>query len=73
MVMELQSQVRVYNEALGVKGAKGRLIQIHDSGYYEIALEVKERYYEAFLPISGTVILAAEPITETETIPVERY
>jgi hypothetical protein len=71
--MELQSQVRVYNEAMGVKGAKGKLIQIHDAGYYEVALEVKESYYEAFLPISGTVILAAEPITESEQIRVERF
>ena len=35
--MDLQSHVRVYNEALGVKGAKGKLLQIHASGYYEIA------------------------------------
>ena len=71
--MDLQTQVRVYNDSLGVKGAKGRLIQIYDSGYYEVALEVKERYYQALLPIAGTVILAAEPIAEVETIAVERY
>jgi hypothetical protein len=71
--MDLDSQVRVYNEAMSVKGAKGRLIQINDAGYYEVALEVKERYYEALLPISGTVILAAEPIPEVDKIPVERY
>ena len=71
--MELQSQVRVYNEALGVKGAKGRLIQINDAGYYEVALEVKERNYDALLPISGTVIMSAEPIPETEKIPIEHY
>ena len=72
--MDLQSHVRVYNEALGVKGAKGKLLQIHDSGYYEIALEVKERWYEAFLPINGTVLLAAQPIAaQQETIAVERY
>ena len=71
--MELQTQVRVYNEAMGVKGAKGRLLQIQDAGYYEVALEVKEKYHEVLLPISGTVILAAEPIPETETIEVERF
>jgi hypothetical protein len=71
--MELQSQVRVYNEAMGVKGAKGRLIQIHDAGYYEVALEVKENYHEVLLPISATVILAAVPIPESESIPVERF
>jgi hypothetical protein len=71
--MELQTQVRVYNEAMGVKGAKGRLLQIHEAGYYEVALEVKEKYHEVLLPISGTVILAAEPIPETEKIEVERF
>lgn len=71
--MDPQSQVRVYNDALGVKGAKGKLLQIHDNGYYEVALEVKERYYQALLPIHGTVLLAAEPIVETESINVERY
>ncbi len=71
--MELQTQVRVYNETLGVKGAKGRLVGVYDAGYYEIALEVKERYHEAMLPISGTVLLAAEPIPEVEEVPVERF
>ncbi len=72
--MDLQSHVRVYNEALGVKGAKGKLLQIHESGFYEIALEVKERFYEAFMPINGTVLLAAEPIpAQEESMAVERY
>lgn len=71
--MDPQSNIRVYNDALGVKGAKGKLLQIHSDGYYEVALEVKERYYQALLPINGTVLLAAEPIVETETIAVERY
>ena len=71
--MDLQSQIRVYNDALGVKGAKGKLLQIHPEGYYEVALEVKERYHQALLPINGTVLLAAEPLTETESVTVERY
>ena len=71
--MDLQSHVRVYNEALGVKGAKGKLLQIHKEGFYEIALEVKERLFEAYLPISNTVLLAAEAIEEVESIEVERY
>jgi len=71
--MDEQSHVRVYNEALGVKGAKGKLLQIHSDGYYEIALEVKERLYQALVPINSTVLLAAEPIVETESISVDRY
>lgn len=71
--MDLQSHVRVYNEALGVKGAKGKLLQVHSEGFFEIALEVKERLFEAYLPISGTVLLSAEPLEQTEAIEVERY
>lgn len=71
--MDLQSHVRVYNEALGVKGAKGKLLQIHSDGFYEIALEVKERLFQAYLPINGTVLLAAEPLEATESIQVDRY
>ena len=71
--MDLQSHVRVYNEALGVKGAKGKLLQIHSDGFYEIALEVKERLFQAYLPINGTVLLAAEPLETTESIHVDRY
>jgi hypothetical protein len=71
--MELQTEVRVYNETLGVKGAKGRLIQISEAGYYEVALVMKERFHEVLLPISGTVILSAAPIPETEKIAIERF
>jgi uncharacterized glyoxalase superfamily protein PhnB len=71
--MDAETAVRVYNEALGVKGAKGRLLHVKEEGYYEGTLEVKERLYHALLPIGGTVILAADPIPEMETIDIERF
>lgn len=71
--MDVETAIRVYNDSLGVKGAKGRLMRICEDGYYEVALEVKERYYQALLPIGSTVILAAEPIPEVQAIPFERY
>ncbi len=71
--MDAGDAIRVYNDALGVKGAKGRLLNVKDQGYYEVALEVKDKMYEAYLPISGTVILAAEAVPDRESIPVERY
>lgn len=71
--MDIDTPIRVYNEALGVKGAKGKLIRVSEDGYYEVSLEVKERNYQAMLPISGTVILAAEPIPESAQIAIERY
>ena len=71
--MDAGDAIRVYNDALGVKGAKGRLLNVKDQGYYEVALEVKDKMYQAYLPISGTVILAAEAVPETETLHVERF
>jgi len=71
--MDAGTAIRVYNDALGVKGAKGRLLHVKDEGYYEVTLEVKERMFQAYLPVGSTVILAAEPNPETESIPVERY
>jgi len=72
--MEPQSLVRVYNEAMGVKGAKGKLLKIDPSGYYEVALEIKDHFYEALLPIQGTVLLSAAPLpVEADTIEVERF
>ena len=70
--MDAGDAIRVYNDALGVKGAKGRLMNIKE-GYYEVALEVKDKMYQALLPIGSTVILAAEAVAETESIEVERY
>ena len=71
--MDAGTAIRVYNDALGVKGAKGRLLNVKDQGFYEVTLEVKERVYKAYLPVAGTVILAAEPYPETESVPVERF
>jgi hypothetical protein len=71
--MEVGSAIRIYNDALGVKGAKGRLLHIKKEGYYAVTLEVKDKMHQAYLPIGGTVILAAEAIAEVETVPVDRY
>ena len=71
--MDAGDAIRVYNDALGVKGAKGRLLNVKDQGYYEVALEVKDKMYQAYLPISSTVILAAEAVEASETVHVERF
>ena len=71
--MDAGSPIRVYNDALGVKGAKGRLLHVKEQGYYEVTLEVKERMFQAYLPVGSTVILAAEPNPETDSIEIERF
>jgi len=71
--MELETAVLVYNEKLGAKPVRGKLIRISEEGYYEVALEVNQRVYQALLPVGNTVLVAADPIPEVEAIPFERY
>jgi len=70
-VIEREAIIRVYNETLGAKGLKGRLVRVAD-GFYEVILESGGKNYTSLLPISNTVILAAEPEEEVATIQVER-
>jgi hypothetical protein len=71
-MIEREAVIKVYNETLGAKGVKGKLVRISDDGYYEVTLEISGKSYTTLLPVSGTVILAGEPIEETATIAVER-
>ena len=72
--MEIPAEVLVHNETLGVKGAKGRLLQIGREGYYEINLAFGDRLHRVLFPVSTTVVIlaAAEEATAT-TRDVERY
>jgi hypothetical protein len=71
-MIERESAIKIYNETLGAKGAKGRLIRVASEGFYEVLLESQGRNYTALLPIPSTVILAAEPEEEVAGIEVER-
>ena len=71
-MIEREANVKVYNEALGAKGARGRLIRVAPEGFFEVSLEAGGKYYTSLLPVAGTVILAAEPEEEVATLEVER-
>lgn len=71
--MDVDTPVLVYNDKLGAKPVRGKLLRISEHGYYELSLEVNQRLYQAYLPVSNTVILAAEPNPESETISIQRY
>jgi hypothetical protein len=71
-MIERSSPIKVYNEILGAKGAKARLIRVAPEGHYEVALESGGNTYTAWLPVQGTVILAAEPDVEVPPMEVER-
>jgi hypothetical protein len=71
-MIERESAVKIYNEALGAKGAKGKLVRVADEGFYEVTIEAGGKYYTGYLPIATTVILAAEAEPEIPTLEVER-
>ncbi len=71
-MIEREAAIKIYNETLGAKGAKGRLVRVASEGFYEVTLDVQGRSYTSLLPIQETVILAAEPELEVPTLEVER-
>jgi hypothetical protein len=71
-MIEREAAIKIYNEALGAKGAKGRLVRVAPEGYYEVTLESAGKNFTTLLPISTTVILAAEAEEEVATVEVER-
>lgn len=71
-MIEREAGIKIYNETLGAKGAKGRLVRVSEHGYYEVLLESAGRFYTALLPVAATVILAGEPEETVTAIEVER-
>jgi hypothetical protein len=71
-MIEPEAAIKIYNEALGAKGAKGRLVRVADEGFYEVTLESGGKNYTTLLPIAETVILAADPEEEVAALEVER-
>jgi hypothetical protein len=71
-MIEREAQIKIYNEVLGAKGARGRLVRVASEGFYEVTLESQGRHYTTLLPIQSTVILAAEPEVEVPQLEVER-
>lgn len=71
-MIERESAIKVYNETLGAKGVRGKLVRVAAEGFYEVTLEISGRNYTSLLPVGATVILAADPLEELPTIPVER-
>jgi hypothetical protein len=71
-MIEREAAVKVYNETLGAKGAKGKLVRVSAEGYYEVTLESGGKYFTTLLPIQSTVILAAEAEEDFAALEVER-
>ena len=71
-MIEREAAIKIYNETLGAKGAKGRLVRVAPEGFYEVTIESGGKNYTSLLPIQSTVILAAEAEEEVPPLEVER-
>jgi hypothetical protein len=71
-MIEREAAIKIYNETLGAKGAKGRLVRVAPEGFYEVMIESGGKNYTSLLPIQSTVILASEAEVEVPPIEVER-
>jgi hypothetical protein len=71
-MIEREAAIKIYNETLGAKGARGRLVRVAGEGLYEVLIESGGRFFTCLLPIASTVILAADPEEEVPSIEVER-
>jgi hypothetical protein len=71
-MIEREASIKIYNETLGAKGIKGRLVRVAAEGFYEVTIESGGRNFTSLLPIGSTVIVAADPEVDVATIEVER-
>jgi hypothetical protein len=70
-MIEREGAIKIYNEVLGAKGAKGRLVRVAE-GFYEVLVDIGGKPFTGLLPIASTVILSAEPEEEISSLDVER-
>jgi hypothetical protein len=59
--MELPTDVLIHNELLGMKGARGRLLQVATEGYYELNCQFGDRVHRVLLPVNATVLIVSQP------------
>lgn len=63
--MEIPSRVSVFNRTLEVKGKPATLVAISDEGYYEVTLQVQDKYHTVLFPIAETVLIFNDPVPQT--------
>jgi len=72
-MIEREASIRIYNELLGAKGSKGKLVRVASEGFFEVAIDYQDGPHTTLLPIASTVIVAAEPeVVVAELDGVER-
>jgi hypothetical protein len=72
-MIEREAAILIYNEVAGIKQKKGHLVRVAPEGFYEVTMELQPgKTYTALLPISSTVLIAADSEVEVASIEVER-
>jgi hypothetical protein len=71
-MIEREAGIRIYNETLGVKGTKGRLVRVAAEGFYEVLVEAQGKNYTTLLPVHSTVLMATDAEDEVPSLEVER-
>jgi len=64
--MEANQKVKVYNTTLSLKGVPGTYITVHEQGFYELYMQFNNKRHNVYLPINGTVLVADEPVVDTD-------
>lgn len=59
--MEVPAEVLIHNELVGMKGSRGRLLQVSPQGYYEANVKFGDRLHRVLLPVSTTVVIWQQP------------
>jgi hypothetical protein len=71
--MEVPNEVLIHNELLGLKGSRAALIRIADEGYYELNVRFGNNTHRVLLPVTTTVLIAAEAEPSVgEQVEIER-
>ena len=65
--MDIPMDVLIHNEALGMKGGKGTLLQVSPQGFYEINCPFGDKLHRVLFPVATTVLICQDP----EEPPVE--
>jgi hypothetical protein len=75
-MIDNESAVFIANDAMAeiikAKSAKGKLVRVHEGGFYEVRLSLNGKNHSAYLPVQTTVLVAASPDGEFASIPIER-
>jgi len=64
--MDIPAKVSVYSPLVDAKGTPGKLIAVHEEGFYQVEVSIKGRFHTMLLPVSGTALIFTQPEPEVE-------